>query len=80
MVSLSENWNWLPVIHAGPVRISAGLTMTVKLLVALKCGFTKSYGLLLVTMVVMVLVVFFCASVGVQVMMPLALMLTPEGG
>ena len=58
----------------------AGLTMTVKLFVALKCGLIKSYGLLLVTMVVMTLVVFFCASVGVQVMMPLALMLTPEGG
>src|ERR1700678_692122 len=54
-------------------------TTTVKLLVAVNTGLTRSYGSLLVTTVVTVLVpgLWFCA--GVQVMIPLALMTMPAG-
>ncbi len=44
------------------------LTTTVKLLVALNCGLTGSYGFVLVTTVVMMLVLGLSAWVGVQVM------------
>ena len=55
------------------------LTMTVKVLVAFKCGVTKSYGLLLVTMVVMVFVPGLWSWLGVQVTMLLVLMFMPVG-
>ena len=55
-------------------------TYTVKLLVAVKRGLTRSEGLLLVTTVVMRLVLGLWAWLGVQVITPLALMLAPAGG
>src|ERR1039457_3166612 len=56
------------------------LTTTVKVLVAVSWGLTRSNGLLLVTMVVMRLVLGPWASVGVQVITPLALMTMLAGG
>ena len=70
---------WVETVGSdGATLIS--LTMTVNWLVLVRRGLTRSKGLLLVTIVVMVLVVFFCASEGVHVMMPPALMLAPVGG
>ena len=54
--------------------------MTVKLLVAVRFGLTRSYRSVLVTTVVIVFVPGPCGRVGVQVMTPAALMLTPGGG
>src|ERR1035437_2633471 len=55
-------------------------TMTVKEFVEARLGLTRSYGLLLVTIVVKVLVPGLCNWLGVQVMMPLVSMLAPTGG
>ena len=55
-------------------------TRMVKVLVVVRCGLIKSYGLLLVAMVVIRLVLKFWAGDGVQVMTPLELMLMPTGG
>src|SRR6516225_8375604 len=55
-------------------------TMAVKLLLAVNCGLSESYGLLLVTTVVTVLVLGLWFSAGVQVMRPLESMLMPAGG
>ena len=55
-------------------------TITVKLFVAVNCGLTRSYGSLLVTTVVIVLVPGLWLCAGVQVMTPLVLMLSPAGG
>ena len=56
------------------------VTITVKLLVAVSTGLTRSNTSLLVTTVVIVLVDGPCAWLGVQAMMPLVLMLMPAGG
>ena len=56
------------------------LTMTVKVLVAVKVGLTRSKASLLVTMVVMRFVLGLWACAGVQVMMPLALTTMLLGG
>src|SRR3974377_2477744 len=65
------------------LRLGARLTSrtsTVKLLVAFNCGFSASYGLLLVTTVVITLVLGLCVWAGVQVMIPLVLIAIPSGG
>ena len=56
-----------------------GTTMTLKVLVELKCGLIKSKGLLFVTTVVKVLVERDWFRAEVQVMTPLPLMAAPAG-
>ena len=58
----------------------ASLTTTVKVFVLVKRGFTMSNGLPFVTTVVMRFVPGLWGCAGVQVMVPLALMLMPVGG
>ena len=62
-------------IGASPGALFTSLTVTVKELVALRAGAPLS-----VTMVVNVFVLGPCASLGVQLITPLALMLAPVGG
>ena len=54
--------------------------MTVKLLVTLSCGLTRSALSVLVATVVIVFVPGLWAWLGDQVMMPLVLMAAPAGG
>ena len=58
----------------------ASRTTTVKLFVAVNRGATRSYGLLLVTTVVIRFVLGLSAWLGVQVITPLLSMLAPAGG
>ena len=60
--------------------IFTSLTMTVKVFVEVRAGFTKSYGLLLVATVVIKFVLGLWVWAGVQVMTPLALMTMLFGG
>ena len=62
-------------IGASTGALFTSLTVTVKELVALKAGVPLS-----VTMVVNVFVLGPCASLGIQLITPLALMLAPAGG
>ena len=55
-------------------------TITVKVLVAVKCGLTRSKESVLVTTVVMRLVLGLLVWAGVQAMMPFVLMVIPAGG
>ena len=55
-------------------------TITVKLFVAVKAGFTGSNASLLVTTTVMVFVPGLCVWLGVQVKMPLLSMFIPGSG
>ena len=69
------------LVCAGNVGATfASLTITVKVFVLASCGLTKSNGLPFVTTVVMRFVPGLCVCAGVQVMVPLALMLMPVGG
>ena len=60
-------------------RVMYRFTVTVKLLVAVSCGLTKSYGLLLVTTVVNGYTPGTCPTTGVHRITPFVSIVDPAG-
>ena len=83
-VSVTVNWVSSLTVWVETVGNDGGtftsLTITVKVLVAVSIGLTRSKGLLLVTTAVMRVVLGLSVCAGVQVIMPPALTVMPVGG